>query len=147
MASPDERPGGPPRLPPRPAIALRERDREKLDLPASVRCLAPVVSRGARLPRLQDRESAGSTKAVTCAVLALLPPSDFLPRRPLRNSEDAVIPFPTPMLVRHRCQLNKVWSNRANFTIQRSDLSYPWEAQLLEALKSCLNCMESRSRR
>ena|ERR1700730_5820125 len=48
----------------------------------------------------QVLESADSTKVVTCAAFALPPPSDFLPRQPRRNTEDVVIPFPTP----HACE-------------------------------------------
>src|SRR5437899_11917200 len=111
MAWRDERPAVQLRLPLQPAIAPPGRDRERLDPPVSVRCRELCASGVVRPPLPQDLESAGSTKVVTCAVFALLRPSDFLPRQPRRNSENVVIPIPTPMLVRHRCQLNKVCPN------------------------------------
>src|SRR6266849_2880916 len=113
MAYWDERSGERPRLPPLPAIAPIEHDRERFDPRASVRSRERGASGVVRLARSQDLESAGSTKVATCAVFALLPPSDSLLPRPRRNSEGVVIPFLTPMLVRHRCQLNKVCSNSA----------------------------------
>src|SRR5438876_2483213 len=98
MAWRDERPGVQLWLPLQPAIALSGRDRERLDPPVSVRCRERCASAVGRRPRLQDLESAGSTKAVTCAVFALLLQSGFLPRQPRRNSEDAVIPSRLPCL-------------------------------------------------
>src|SRR6266850_1457385 len=92
----DERPGERLRLPPQPAIAPCGRVRERLDLPVSVRCRERGVSRVAHPPHPRDLESAGLTKVVTCAAFALLRPSDFRPRRPRRNNEDVVIPFPLP---------------------------------------------------
>jgi multidrug efflux pump subunit AcrB len=56
----------------------------------------------------QDLESAGSTKVVTCAAFALLPPSDFPPRQPRRNSEGVVIPFFTGILRKHDSSAYKV---------------------------------------
>src|SRR6266404_3189127 len=97
MAWADERPAAQLRLPLQPAIALSGRDRERLDPPVSVRCRERCASAVGHRPPLQDPESAGSTKVVTCAVFALLPPSDFLPRQPRRNSENVVIPFPLPL--------------------------------------------------
>src|SRR5216684_535856 len=98
MALADERSGGQLRLPLRPAKALSGRGRERPDLPVSVRCRERGVSRVARLPRPQDLESADLAKVAMCAVFALPLPSDFLPRQPLRNSEDVLIPFPLPCL-------------------------------------------------
>src|SRR5216684_5823108 len=98
MAWRDERPGAQLRLPLLPAIAPSERDRERLDPPVSVRCRERGVSRVAHLPRPQDLESDDLAKVVTCAAFALLPPSDFPPRRPRQNSEDVVIPFSLPCL-------------------------------------------------
>src|SRR5712664_3216192 len=98
MAWRGERPGVPLRLPLQPAIAPSGRDRERLDPPVSVRCRERGVSRVAHLPRSQDLESADSTKVVTCAVFALLPPSDFPPQQLPRNSVGAVIPLPLPCL-------------------------------------------------
>src|SRR5438128_12415954 len=116
MAWQDERPGEQLRLPLQPAIAPSARDQRRHDLPASVQCRERGVSREACLPRPQDLESAGSKMVATCAVVALPLPLDFPPRRPQRNSEDVVIPFPAPMLRKHRCQLNKVCSNPATNT-------------------------------
>src|SRR5256885_16666913 len=99
MAWRDERPGVQLRLPLQPAIAWSGRDRERLDPPVSVRCRERCASAVGRRPRLQDPESAGSTKVVTCAGFALLPPSNFLPPQPRRNSGDVVIPFPLPRLL------------------------------------------------
>src|SRR6266576_2100930 len=96
MAWRGERPGVQLRLPLQPAIALSGRDRERLDPPASVRCRGRCASAVGYRPHLRDPESAGLTKVVTCAVFAPLPPSDFLPRQPLRNSGGVVIPFPLP---------------------------------------------------
>src|SRR6267143_1904223 len=98
MAWRGERPGVQLRLPRQPAIAPNGRDRERLDLPVSVRSRERGASGVARLPRPQGLESADSTKVVRCAAFALLPPSDFPPRRPPRNSEDVVIPFPPSCL-------------------------------------------------
>src|SRR5271168_3162423 len=98
MAWRGERPGVQRRLPPRHAKALSGRDREKLDPPASVRYRGLFASGVGRPPRFQDPGSAGSTRVVKCAVSALPPRSDFPPRRPPRNSEDVVIPFPPPCL-------------------------------------------------
>src|SRR6267143_275910 len=96
MALPDERPGVQLRLPFQLAIAPSGRDRGRLDPPVSVRCRERGASGVGRLARSQDLESADLAKVVTCAAFALLPPSDFRPRRPRRNSEDVVIPFPLP---------------------------------------------------
>src|SRR5229473_1800575 len=96
MAWRDERPGVQPQLPLQPAIAPRGRVRERPDLPVSVRCREHGVSRVAHPPHPRDLESAGLTKVVTCAAFALLPPSDFRPRQPPRNTEDVVIPLPLP---------------------------------------------------
>src|SRR5713226_1995039 len=101
MACWDERPGEQLRLPRLPAIAPSERDRERFDPRESTRFREHGASGVGRLARSQDLESVDSTKVVTCAVFALLLPSGFLPRRPRRNSEGVVIPFSTPMLVRH----------------------------------------------
>src|SRR5438094_7110081 len=98
MAWRDERPGVQLRLPLQPATARRGRDRGRLDPPVSVRCRERCVSAVGRRPHLQGPESAGSTKVVTCAVFVLLPPSDFPPRQPRRNSEDVLIPCPLPCL-------------------------------------------------
>src|SRR5271163_4648126 len=98
MASRDERPGEPLRLPLQPAIAPSGRDPERLDLPVSVRCRERGGSRAARPPRPPDLGSAGLAMVATCAVLALLPRSHFLPQRPRRNSGDVVIPFSLPCL-------------------------------------------------
>src|SRR5580704_10296923 len=108
MACWDERPGVQLALPLQPAIAPNARDQERLDPRASAQSRERGASAVGSLARSQDLESVDSTKAVTCAAFVLLPPSDFLPRRPLRNSGSAVIPFSAPMLARHRCQLNKV---------------------------------------
>src|SRR6266403_228061 len=116
MACWDEQPGEQLRLPRLPAIAPSARDRETLDPRASTRFRGHAASGVALLVRSQDLESAGSRKVVTCAASALLPPSDFLPPRPRRNSEGVVIPFFTPILVRHRCQLNKVCCKRGTAT-------------------------------
>src|SRR5229473_8166064 len=99
MAWRDERPGVQLHLPLQPAIALSGRDRERLDPPVSVRYRELFASGVGRPPRPQDLESADLAKVVTCAAFALLPPSDFPPRRPRRNSEDVVIPFPS-----HACK-------------------------------------------
>src|SRR6267154_504963 len=108
MACWDERLGEQLRLPRLLAIAPSDLVRERLGPLASTRFRERGVSGVGRLVRSQDLESAGSRKVVKCAVFALLPPSDFLPPRPQRNSEGVAIPFFTPILVRHRCQLNKV---------------------------------------
>src|SRR6266849_9454307 len=93
MACWDERPGEQLRLPRLPAIAPSERDRERFDPRASTRFREHGASGVGLLARSQDLESAGSRKVVKCAASALLPPSDFLPPRPRRNSEGVVIPF------------------------------------------------------
>src|ERR1700738_4193645 len=98
MACRVERPGVQLRLPLQPAIAPRGRDRERLDPPVSVLCRERYASGVGHLPPPQGLESAGLTMVVTCAVFALLPPSDFRPRQPRRNSEDVVIPVPLPCL-------------------------------------------------
>src|SRR5216683_4515942 len=113
MACWDERPGEQLRLPRLPATAPTAPDRERLDPRASIRSRERGASGVGRLARSQDLESVDLTKVVTCAAFALLPPSDFLPQPPRRNSEGVVIPLSTPMLMRHRCQLNKVCSNGA----------------------------------
>src|SRR5580692_12259110 len=113
MAWRGERPGVQLRPPLPPAIAPNGRDRERLDPPVSVRSRERGASGVGRLARSQDLESGGSTKVVTCAAFALLPPSNFPPPQPRRNSEDVVIPFLTPMLVEHCSQLNKVCFSRA----------------------------------
>jgi hypothetical protein len=79
-----------------------------LDLRVSVRYRERGASGVGRPPRPQDLESAGSTKVVTCAAFALLPPSDFPPRQPRRNIEDVVIPFFTGILRKHDSSAYKV---------------------------------------
>src|SRR6266481_2872029 len=116
MAYWDERPCEPLRLPHPPAIAPSARDRERFDPRASTRFREHGASAVGRPVRSQDLESAGLRKVVKCAASAVLPPSDFLPPRPRRNSEGVVIPFFTPILVRHRCQLNKVYCKRGTPT-------------------------------
>src|SRR5216684_7938632 len=98
MAWRDERPGAQLQLPLQPALAPRGRDRGRLDPPVSVRYRELFASGVGRPPRPQDLESADLTKVVTCAAFALLPPSDFPPVRPRRNSADVVIPFSIPCL-------------------------------------------------
>src|SRR5580704_725176 len=98
MACWDERPGELLRLPRLPAIAPSGRVRERLGLRVSVLRRERAVSRVAHLPRPQDLESADLAKAATCVAFAPLPPSDFSPRRPRRNSADVVIPFSLPCL-------------------------------------------------
>src|SRR6266446_5375980 len=98
MAWRDQRPGVQLRLPLQPAIAPRERDRERLVPPVSGRCRELFASRVGHRPRPQDLESAGSTKAATCAAFAALPPSGFPRRPPRRSNEDAAIPFVLPCL-------------------------------------------------
>src|ERR1700737_252371 len=92
----DERPGVQLRLPLPPARALSGRDRERLDPPVSLRCRERCAAAVGHRLRLQDPESADSTKVATCAAFALLPPSGFPRRQPRRSSEDVVIPFPLP---------------------------------------------------
>src|SRR5229473_7517010 len=92
----DERPGEQLRLSRLLAIAPSARGRERPDPRASTRFREHGASGVALLVRSQDLESADSTKVVTCAVFALLPPSDFRPRQPQRNNEGVVIPFPLP---------------------------------------------------
>src|ERR1700676_724503 len=112
MAYWDERPGERLPLPRLPAIAPSARDPERFDQLASTRFREHGAPGVGRLVRSRDLESAGSRKVVKCAASAVLPPSDFLPQRPPRNSEGVVIPFFTPILVRHRCQLIKVCGKR-----------------------------------
>src|SRR5712692_9058559 len=119
MACWDERPGEQLRLPRLPAIAPSARDRKRFDPRASARFREHGASGVGRLVRSQDLESADSRKVVKCAASALLPPSDSLPPQPRRNNEGVVIPFLAPMLVRHRCELNKVCSNSAINTCLR----------------------------
>src|SRR5258708_33463508 len=71
---------------------------EGRDPPVSIRCRERGASGVGRLPRPQDRESAGSTKVETYATFALLPRSDFPRRRPRQNSEGVVIPWPLPCI-------------------------------------------------
>src|SRR5271155_956840 len=121
MAYWDERPGEPLRLPRLPAIEPSARDRERFDPQASTRSRERGASGVGRLVRSQDLESAGLRKVVKCAASVLLPPSDFPPPRPRRNSEGVATPFLTPMLARHRRRLNKVCSMTrltAGFLIQ-----------------------------
>src|ERR1700735_1858878 len=80
------------------AIAASGRDQEGFDRRASVRSRERGVSAAGHPARLQDLESADSTKAVTCAEYALLPPSGSPLRRPQRNNEEVVVPFPLPWL-------------------------------------------------
>src|SRR5713101_2047795 len=93
MAYWDERSGERPGLPPLPAIAPSEHDRERFDPQASSRSREHGASGVGRLVRSQDLESADSRKVVKCAASALLPPSDSPPPQPRRNSEGVVIPF------------------------------------------------------
>src|SRR6266436_8468581 len=116
MAYCDERPCEPLRLPRLLAIAPSARDRERFDPRASTRFREHGEPGVERLVRSQGLESVGLRKVVKCAACAVLPPSDFLPPRPRRNSEGVVIPFFTPILVRHRCQLNKVCCKRGTAT-------------------------------
>src|SRR5882724_13039185 len=109
MAWEDERPGVQLQLPLLPAIALSERDRERLDPPVSVRYRELFGSGVGRPPRAQDLESGDSTTVVTCAVFALPPPLDFPPQPLRRNNEDVVIPFPHPISLKHSSQPNKVF--------------------------------------
>src|SRR5467141_4344943 len=102
MAWRDQRPGGQLRLLLQPAITLSGRDRERPDPPVSGRHRELFASEVGCPPRPQDLESADSTKAATCAAFAALPPSGFPRRQPRRSSEDAVIPFRTTMLAKHR---------------------------------------------
>src|SRR6201993_1991396 len=94
----DERPGVQLPLPFQPATVMSGRDLEGRDPPVSVRYRELFVS-GVRSPlRLQDLESADSTKVATCAAFAVLPPSGFPLRLPRRSNEDVVVPFPLPCL-------------------------------------------------
>src|SRR6267154_6511114 len=113
MAWRDQRPGVQLHLPLQPATAMSGRDQERRDPPVSGRYHALFASGVGHPPRPQDLESADSTKVATCAGFAVLPPSDFPRRQQRRSNEDVVIPFPTPMLVKHCCQLNKVCFTRA----------------------------------
>src|ERR1700730_13416310 len=108
MAWRDERPGEQLRLPLQPAIAPSGRVRERLDLRVSVRYRERGASGVARLPRPPGLESGDSTKVETCAVFALLPPSDFPLRRPQQNNAGVVIPSFTNMLRKHRSSAYKV---------------------------------------
>src|SRR6202521_1539202 len=126
MACWDEQLGEQLRLPRLPAIAPSARDRERFDPRASTRFREPGASGVARLPRPQGLESADSTKVVTCAAFALLPPSDFPPRRPRRNSADVVIPFSLQCLRSIAPSLTKYVSTAlptAILAITRNDLS------------------------
>src|SRR5260370_37706745 len=116
MAYWDERPGERLPLPRLPAIAPSARDPERFDPRESVRSRERGASGVGRPALSQDLESVDSTTVATCAAFALLPPLDFLLRRPRRNSEGVVIPFFTPILVRYRCQLNKVCCKRGTPT-------------------------------
>src|SRR5271169_6243895 len=116
MACWDEQPGEQLRLPRLPAIAPSARDRERFDPRASTQFREHGAPGVGRLVHSQDLESAGLRKVVKCAASALLPPSNFLPPQLQRNSEGVVVPFLTPMLVRHRCQLNKVCCKRGTPT-------------------------------
>src|SRR5580704_15072176 len=82
MAWRDARPGEQLRLPLRPEIAPSGRVRERLALRVSVRYRERGASGVARLPRPQGPEFADSTKVVTCAAFAVLPPSNFRLRQP-----------------------------------------------------------------
>src|SRR5580704_2976634 len=96
MASLDERSREQRLLPLQLAIAPSERDRERRDPPTSVRSRARCVLAIEHRPHLQDRESAGSMKVVTCAVFALLRRSNFPPQRRQRNSEGVAVLSPLP---------------------------------------------------
>src|ERR1700676_2182453 len=96
MAWWDERPDEQLRLPLQSAIAPSGRDRERLDPQVSVRSRERDASGVGHLPPPQGLGSTDSTKVVTCAVFARLPPSNLRPRQPRRNSEYVVIPFPLP---------------------------------------------------
>src|ERR1700733_6282271 len=138
MAWRDERPGAQPQRPRQPAIAPRGRVRERPDPPVSGRCRELFESGVARPPGPQDLESADLAKVVTYAAFALLPPSGFLPRQLRRNSEDVVIPFSTPMLARHRYQLNKtsqqvVKRMRPNGRVSIQQLDAEWHDDTLVA--------------
>src|SRR2546422_11056035 len=116
MAWRDERPGVQLHLPLQHAIATSGRDRERRDPPVSVRYRELFASGVRYPPRPQDLESADSTKVATCAAFAVPPPSDFPRRQPRRSNEDVVIPFPHPMLGKHRYQPNKVCFNGATIS-------------------------------
>src|SRR5882724_8090933 len=96
MAWRDQPPGVQLLRPLQPAIALSGRDRERPDPPVSDRRRELFASEVGCPPRPQDLESADSTKVVTCAAFAVLPPSGFPRRPPRRSNEDVVIPFPLP---------------------------------------------------
>src|SRR5256885_5770097 len=113
MAWRDERPDVQLHLPLQPAITPTGRDQERRDPPVSGRYRGLFASGVRHPPRLQDLESADSTKVATCAAFAVLPPSDFPSRQPRRSNADVAIPFSIPMLVKHRSQLNKVCCSRA----------------------------------
>src|SRR5579859_7577860 len=98
MACLDTPPGGQLRLPHRPAIAQRGRDRGRPDPPVSVQCPELFGSEVAYPLRPQDLESADSKKVAKCAAFALLLPSGSPRRPPRRSSEDVVVPFRLPCL-------------------------------------------------
>src|SRR6266849_9663112 len=98
MAWRDERPDVQLHLPLQPAITPSGRDQERRAPPVSGRYRGLFASGVRYPPRLQDLESADSTKVATCAAFAELPPSCFPLRQPRRSSEDVVIPFPLPCL-------------------------------------------------
>src|ERR1700678_459458 len=120
MAWRDERPGVQLHLPLQPATAQRARDQGRRDPLVSARCRELCASGVRYPPRPQDLESGGSTKVATCAAFAVRPPSDFPSRQPRRSNEDVVIPFTTPMLWKHRYQLNKVCFNGATTSVIRN---------------------------
>src|SRR2546429_4563952 len=103
----------PPRSPLFPYTTLFRSDKKRRDPPVSGRYRGLFASGVRHPPRLQDLESADSTKVATCAAFAVLPASDFPSRQPRRSNEDVVIPFSIPMLVKHCSQLNKVCCSHA----------------------------------
>src|SRR6266478_5043532 len=117
MAWRDERPDVQLHLPLQPAITPSGRDQERRDPPVSGRYRGLFASGVRHPPRLQDLESADSTKVATCAAFAVLPPSDFPPRRPQRNSEDVVIPFSLPCLESIDASLTKYAPTPATDTL------------------------------
>src|SRR4029077_10851441 len=98
MAWRDQRPGVQLRSPLQPATTLSGRDRERHDPPVSGRYRELFASKVEYPLRLQDLESADSTKAATCAAFAERPPSNFPSQQPQRSNEDVVIPFRLPCL-------------------------------------------------
>src|SRR5260370_4624299 len=104
----DERRVGRLRPPFQPAIPPGGGDRGGLAPPVSVGCRERGVSGVAHPPRPQDLESADLAKVVTCAAFALLPRTDFPPRRPQRNNAGVVIPSFTNILRKHCCPAYKV---------------------------------------